>query len=115
MVYRSRYLNRLMFSPPSYRERFRQVAPRTEPIWAGAAVSARMVDAADVGPAVGAVAGAAALTAPQGDLSERAPYLPSRELRDTLHRCEQVITAGRARIEDYEAFIICQQELASRA
>ena len=47
-------------------------------------------------------------------VGERAPYLSSRELRDIVGRCEQAITTGRAQIEDYEAFIICQQELTSR-
>lgn len=97
MVYRSRYLNRLMFSPPSYRERFRQVEPRAETPW---------VEAPRLGTS-------APVTAQEG-LGGRAPYLSSRELRDTLSRCKRAIMAGSARIEDYEAFIICQQELASR-
>lgn len=88
-----------MFSPPSYRERFRQVEPRAEMPWVGAAVG---------------IAGASAPAVPQEGLGERAPYLSSRELRDTLSHCKQAIMAGSARIEDYEAFIICQQELASR-
>lgn len=88
MVYRSRYLNRLMFSPPSYRERLRQVTPRAETTWGG---SGARLGTAEPTP------DASATAAPQGDLSERAPYLPTRELRDTLRRCEQAITAGRAR------------------
>ncbi len=50
-----------------------------------------------------------------GHLSERAAYFSSRELRDMLSRSEQAIVSGRAQIEDYEAFVICQQELGSRA
>jgi len=88
MIYRSRYLNRLMFSPSAYRDRFRQAEPRFE---------------------------APRAASREGELGERAPYLSSRELRDIVERCEEVITAGSAQIEDYEAFVICQQELANRA
>lgn len=94
MIYRSRYLDRLLFSPLGYRERqdarSQPRSPsRNDASWIGAAIK-------------------------QGGLGDRAPYLSSRELRDIVGRCEQAITAGRAQIEDYEAFIICQQELGSR-
>ena len=94
MIYRSRYLNRMLFSPLGYRER-QDLRPQSRP-------PARS-DASWVGA-----------TIKQGGLGERAPYLSSRELRDIVGRCEQAITTGRAQIEDYEAFIICQQELTSR-
>lgn len=55
------------------------------------------------------------MLAKQDALGERAPYLSSRELRAIVGRCEHAITSGRAQIEDYEAFVICQQELSSRA
>ncbi len=113
MVYRSRYLNRLMFSPPSYRERFRQVEPQVQTPWLGA-IPAAPKTAATSTATTGVTADAAAPVAPPEGLSERVPYLSSRELRDTLNRCKEAITARSARIEDYEAFIICQQELASR-
>ena len=92
MIYRSRYLNRLQFSPLGRR----QDAPPP----------ARPQGRPDVttGGAVGERVG----------LGERAPYLSSRELRDIVGRCERSITAGLAQIEDFEAFIICQQELKSR-
>lgn len=94
MIYRSRYLDRLMFSPLGYRERLEarpqpRLQPRDEASWIS-------------------------VTIKQGGLGDRAPYLSSRDLRDIVGRCEQAITAGRAQIEEYEAFIICQQELTSR-
>ena len=100
MIYRSRYLDRLLFSPLGYRER---QEPRTQ---ARPSAPTR---------GEGARPGAAPpQAAPQSSLGERAAYLSSRELRDIVGRCEQAIMTGRAQIEDYEAFIICQQELSSR-
>lgn len=95
MIYRSRYLDRLMFSPLGYRERPEtrppvRPQPRSDTSWISATIK-------------------------QGGLGDRAPYLSSRDLRDIVGRCEGAITAGRAQIEEYEAFIICQQELTSRA
>lgn len=92
MIYRSRYLNRLQFSPLGRR----QDAPPP----------ALLQGRRDV------ATGGAADT--QDGLGERAPYLSSRELRDIVGHCERSITAGQAQIEDFEAFIICQQELRSR-
>lgn len=92
MIYRSRYLNRLQFSPLGRRG---DVQPPARPQGRHEAGS---------GGSAGERAG----------LGERAPYLSSRELRDIVGRCERSITAGRAQIEDFEAFIICQQELKSR-
>ena len=94
MIYRSRYLNRLMFSPLGYRERPPlhtppRPGPRSNAPWVGETIK-------------------------QGGLGDRAAYLSSRELRDIVSCCEQAITAGRAQIEEYEAFVICQQELTSR-
>ncbi len=94
MIYRSRYLNRLMFSPLGYRERPEARAQQRPGARSGA-------------PWIGE-------TIKQGGLGDRAAYLSSRELRDIVGRCEQAITAGRAQIEEYEAFVICQQELTSR-
>ena len=90
MIYRSRYLNRLQFSP---------LARRGDP-----QPPARAQSRGDVRGTAGE----------RGGLGERAPYLSSRELRAIVGRCERSITAGSAQIEDYEAFIICQQELQSR-
>ncbi len=92
MIYRSRYLNRLSFSPLGYRERQDARLP----------ARARTTPLPRTAPAK------------QEALGERAPYLSSRELRDIVGRCERAITSGRAQIEDYEAFVICQQELSSR-
>ena len=95
MIYRSRYLNRLMFSPLGYRERPEthaqpRLGARSSTSWVGETIK-------------------------QGGLGDRAAYLSSRELRAIVGCCEQAITAGRAQIEEYEAFVICQQELTSRA
>lgn len=92
MIYRSRYLNRLQFSPLGRRQ---DAQPPVHPQGRHGAVSAGLAGERD-------------------GLGERAPYLSSRELRDIVGRCERSITAGRAQIEDFEAFIICQQELKSR-
>ncbi len=97
MIYRSRYLNRLLFSPLGYRERQELRSSRSERTAGSVAVPPRNT------------------SAKQDALGERAPYLSSRELRAIVGRCEHAITSGRAQIEDYEAFVICQQELSSRA
>lgn len=36
------------------------------------------------------------------------------DLASTIARCEDAIANGSARIEDYEAFVLCQKELARR-
>lgn len=40
--------------------------------------------------------------------------MTTSELADTISRCENAIANGSARIEDYEAFVLCQKELARR-
>jgi hypothetical protein len=35
-------------------------------------------------------------------------------LSDIIAKCESAISAGSAEIEDYEAFVLCQKELARR-
>ncbi len=97
MIYRSRYLNRLLFSPLGYRERqAARAAQRPERVPNRVSPVPRSVPFKSEA------------------LGDRAPYLPSRELRDIIGRCERAITSGQAQIEDYEAFVICQQELSSR-
>lgn len=98
MIYRSRYLNRLLFSPLGYRER-QAARPGQRPD--------RLPTRPPSLPRSAPVKGEA--------LGERVPYLSSRELRDIIGRCERAITSGQAQIEDYEAFVICQQELSSRS
>ena len=88
MIYRSRYLNRLQFSPLSRRQEPPPARPQPRPDHS--------------------------VPTERSGLGERVPYLSSRELRDIVGRCERSITTGRAQIEDFEAFIICQQELKSR-
>lgn len=40
--------------------------------------------------------------------------LNNEELSDIIARCETAISDGTAEIEDYEAFVLCQKELARR-
>lgn len=40
--------------------------------------------------------------------------LNNEELSDIIARCERAISDGTAEIEDYEAFVLCQKELARR-
>jgi len=41
-------------------------------------------------------------------------YLSNEELSEIITKCEGAITDGSAEIEDYEAFVLCQKELARR-
>ena len=50
----------------------------------------------------------------QVDVNEQAPFLSTEELSGIISRCENAIADGSAEIEDYEAFVVCQQELARR-
>ena len=45
---------------------------------------------------------------------ENIPQLSNQELREVITTCEEAIAEGSARIEDYEAFVLAQQELARR-
>ena len=45
---------------------------------------------------------------------ESVPQLSNQELREVIATCEESISEGTARIEDYEAFVLAQQELARR-
>lgn len=40
--------------------------------------------------------------------------LSNEQLAETIERCEDRISDGRAEIEDYEAFVLCQKELSRR-
>lgn len=48
------------------------------------------------------------------NVHESIPQLSNQELRDVIATCEESISEGTARIEDYEAFVLAQQELARR-
>jgi hypothetical protein len=48
---------------------------------------------------------------PAPDLVRR---MTPEELASTIARCEDAIADGSAEIEDYEAFVLCQKELARR-
>ncbi len=114
MIYRSRYLDRLLFSPLGYRQDAR---PKPAKRLQKRAETLREAETAQIAVASSAQAAlhAGSSSVISGHLGERAPYLSSRELREVVGRCEQTIVSGQAQIEDYEAFVICQQELSSRA
>jgi|GEM_PF-633350 len=40
--------------------------------------------------------------------------LSNEELSDIIAKCESAIADGSAEIEDFEAFVLCQKELARR-
>ena len=46
--------------------------------------------------------------------SDKIQYLSNGELREVISHSEDAITQGSAKLEDYEAFVLCQQELAKR-
>lgn len=50
----------------------------------------------------------------QPAMSEAIRYYSNEELSEIITRCESAITDGSAEIEDYEAFVLCQKELARR-
>ncbi|HNR00581.1 MAG: hypothetical protein KF875_04855 [Trueperaceae bacterium] len=41
-------------------------------------------------------------------------YLSNEELSEIISKCEDAIQDGSAEVEDYEAFVVCQKELARR-
>ena len=45
---------------------------------------------------------------------ERVRRMSTDELATTIARCETAIADGTAVIADYEAFVLCQKELARR-
>ncbi|HZJ10865.1 MAG TPA: hypothetical protein VFD39_14295 [Trueperaceae bacterium] len=47
-------------------------------------------------------------------LSETIRYYSNEELGEIISKCEMAITDGSAEIEHYEAFVLCQKELARR-
>jgi hypothetical protein len=49
-----------------------------------------------------------------GDVNEQVRYLSTVELSEIISRCEHAIAEGSAEIDDYEDFVLCQQELARR-
>ena len=129
MIYRSRYLDRMLFSPLGYRHDARPPhAKRTRSHTQSRAqeqVQPQVQSRSEAEPVSYSqghqqqdyqqLQSHSALQQPQLGLEERAAYLSSRELRLIVGRCEETIKGGRAQIEDYEAFVICQQELSSRA
>jgi hypothetical protein len=50
----------------------------------------------------------------RSDVNEKVRYLSTDELSEIISQCEHAIADGSAEIDDYEAFVLCQQELARR-
>lgn len=48
------------------------------------------------------------------DVGKQIQQLSTEELAQVISQCEHVIADESAVIEDYEKFIVCQQELARR-
>ncbi len=48
------------------------------------------------------------------DTSERFQFLSNEELSKIIGKCEEAISDGSAEISHYEAFVLCQKELARR-
>ncbi len=49
-----------------------------------------------------------------GTNSQSLRGLSNEELSDIIAKCESAIADGSAEIEDFEAFVLCQKELARR-
>lgn len=52
--------------------------------------------------------------AQQTDTGERIQNMSNEQLSELMARCQGRISEGSAEIEDYEAFVLCQKELARR-
>jgi hypothetical protein len=50
----------------------------------------------------------------RSEVNEKVRYLSTDELSEIISQCEHAIAEGSAEIDDYEAFVLCQQELARR-
>jgi hypothetical protein len=50
----------------------------------------------------------------QVQLSDQIQQLSNSQLHEIIARCEEAIGDGAAGIEEYEAFVLCQQELSRR-
>jgi hypothetical protein len=50
----------------------------------------------------------------RSEVNEKVRYLSNEELGEIISQCEHAISEGSAEIDDYEAFVLCQQELARR-
>jgi hypothetical protein len=46
--------------------------------------------------------------------TEQISCLTNEELSQIIGKCEEAIAQGSAEISDYEAFVLCQKELARR-
>ena len=48
------------------------------------------------------------------DVMDRFETFSNEQLSEVIGKCELCIADGTAEIEDYETFVLCQQELARR-
>ncbi len=48
------------------------------------------------------------------ETTDRVQYLSNEELSSIIGKCEEAIADGSAEIDHYEAFVLCQKELARR-
>lgn len=48
------------------------------------------------------------------ETTDRVQYLSNEELSSIIGQCELAIADGSAEIDHYEAFVLCQKELARR-
>ena len=46
--------------------------------------------------------------------TDRVQYLSNEELSNIIGKCEDAIADGSAELDHYEAFVLCQKELARR-
>jgi hypothetical protein len=52
--------------------------------------------------------------AQQADTGEWIRSMNNEQLSELMAKCQALISEGSAQIEDYEAFVLCQRELARR-
>jgi hypothetical protein len=54
------------------------------------------------------------MLAQQADTGESIHNMSNQQLGELMAKCQSLIAQGSAQIEDYEAFVLCQKELARR-
>lgn len=52
--------------------------------------------------------------AQQADSFEQIRGMSNEQLSELMAKCQSMISEGTALVEDYEAFVLCQKELAHR-
>jgi hypothetical protein len=54
------------------------------------------------------------MLAQQAETGDSIQNMSNQQLGELMAKCQGLISDGSARIEDYEAFVLCQKELARR-